>query len=441
VSIKTDRLAALFPDIYASREGASLLHRLLDAIGAENVHADTAVKVLLKSHWVDYATGGGLDGLGALLGVSRRLLADGTPEDDGTFRPLLKSTVPSYIGGGTVEAIKGAVRAALGLPYDLDLFQKQLAGPGGSASNKLLELVAGLRTLVQIEEFSPKAEVILGHAAPTATGSTTTLEANFTTIQPAPPRIEWTFNQGGGRHLSLLRQDSGAGIVSTGEFEVPDQSTLLLAGKGVAGFSASIGTRDVTSWFKDIDGVSPPQLPEVPTGDSRWIFSAKVSAEFDVSSYDRGQSFDAAGFSVRMAWIREQPLTFDVIVPYFVEAAIRRILGGTGYETRFKVFKGLSLDAIQKVVDRSRAAGVRGMVQYSLALPGESTEKNPWEDQAATEAFSGLIEDRSSETNDTVEGLTVGALEHSLEMHDAFEHFAIGGVFNVSVFDGSFGFQ
>jgi len=72
-----------------------------------------------------------------------------------------------------------------------------------------------------------------------------------------------------------------------------------------------------------------------------------------------------------MAWIRYQPLTFDVVVPYFVDAAVKRVLAGTGYEKRFRV-SGLSLDAIQRVVDSKRAAGVRGMVQYSLSLPGES---------------------------------------------------------------------
>ena len=441
MSFKTDRLAALFPDVYAAREGDTLLHRLLDAFGAELVHGDTAVKDLLKSHWIDYAKGGGLDGLGALLGVSRRLLPDGTPEGDDTFRPLVKSTVPSFVGGGTVEAIKGAVRAALGLPYDLALFQKQLAGSSGKIPQGTSDLLAGLAGLVQVEEFSPKAEVILGNALPTTTGSTATLDVNFATIQPVPPRIEWSFTQGGGRRLSLVRQDTGAGIVSKGEFEVPQGSTLVLAGEGVADFSASIGTTDVTTSFVDVDGTSPPRLPEVPAGSSKWIFSAARAGEFDFSRFDRGETFDASAFSVRMAWIRYQPLMFDVVVPYFVDAAVKRILAGTGYEHRFKLFKGLSLDAIQKVVDNNRAAGVRGMVQYSLSLPGESSEKTPWEDQAATETFSGILEGRRTEIHDAGESLTVGALDSALETHDATEHFAIGGVFNVSVFDGSFGFQ
>jgi hypothetical protein len=441
VSFKTDRLVALFPEVYAARERDALLHRLLDGLAAELMHADAAVKDLLKSHWIDYTKGGGLDGLGALLGVARRLLPDGTPEGDDTFRPLIKATVPSFIGGGTVEAIKGAVRAALGLPYDLALLQKRLAGPGGNVTPGIADLVAGFAALVRVEEFSPKTEVVLGNAVPAATGSTAAIDVNFASIQPLPPRIVWTFTRGSGRNLSLVRQDTGAGIMSKGEVAVPEGSELVLAGAGTANFSASIGTANLTSWFVDVDGTSPPALPPIPAGSSKFIFSAKQAAQFDRSHFDRNETFDAAVFSVRMEWTRFQPLMFDVVVPYFVDAAVARILAGTGHEGRFKLFKGLSHDAIQRVVDASRAAGVRGMVQYSLSLPGESTERTPWEDQNAADALSALGEDHHRETHDADERLAVGALDSAAEVHDAGEHFAIGGVFNVSVFDGSFGFQ
>ena len=441
MSFKTDRLVALFPEAYAARERDALLHRLLDGLGSELMHADAAVKDLLKSHWIDYTKGGGLDGLGALLGVARRLLPDGTPEGDDTFRPLIRATVPSFIGGGTVEAIKGAVRAALGLPYDLALLQKQLAGPGGNVSQGIADLVTGFAALVRVEEFSPKSEVMLGSAVPTATGSTAAVDVNFATIQELPPRIVWAFTRGSGGHLSLVRQDTGAGIMSKREFAVPEGGELVLFGQGTASFSASIGTANVTSSFVDIGGTSPPALPPIPAGGSKFIFSAKQAGTFDVSLFDRNGTFDAAVFSVRMEWTRFQPLMFDVVVPYFVDAAVARILAGTGYEGRFKLFKGLSHNAIQRVVDTSRAAGVRGMVQYSLSLPGESTERMPWEDQNATDALSLAGEDHRRETHDADEILASGALDSAAEVHDAREHFAIGGVFNHSVFDGSFGFQ
>jgi hypothetical protein len=45
------------------------------------------------------------------------------------------------------------------------------------------------------------------------------------------------------RLRQVTQQDSGAGIMSKGEFEVPEGSTLVLAEDGAPGFSASIGTR------------------------------------------------------------------------------------------------------------------------------------------------------------------------------------------------------
>jgi hypothetical protein len=441
MSFKTDRLVALFPDAHAAREGSSLLHTVLDAVGAELLRGDAAIKDLLKSHWIDYAKGGGLDGLAALLGVARRLLPDGTPEGDDTFRPLVKSTVSSFIGGGTVEAVKGAVRAALGLPYDLTLFQRQLETRGGPNAASIATFVDGLASLVSIEEFAPKLEVILGSAAPAAAGSTVTLALDFSSVEQVPPRIEWTFTQGGGRRLSVLLQDTGAGIVGDAAFEVPQGKTLVLSGATVADFTASIDSTDVTSRFTANDGASAPALPLVPSGQSKWVFKAERGAVFGDSGFDANETYDAAAFSIRMQWLRRQPLVFDVIVPFFVDAAVRRLVQGTGYENRFKLFKGLSLDAMQKVVDGSHAAGVRGMVQYAIALPGESSERQPWDDQDVVEQFTGALQASNGEVHDVAESLAAGALDNEVESHDAGEHFAIGGVYNVAVFDGAFGFQ
>ncbi|MBW8844283.1 MAG: hypothetical protein JF607_04840 [Burkholderiales bacterium] len=438
MSFKTDRLVALFPEAYAAREGASLLHTVLDALGAELMAGDATVKKLLKSHWIDYAEGGGLDGLAALLGVTRRLLPNGQPERDDTFRPLVRATVSSFQGGGTVEGIKGAVRAALGLPYDLTLFGQQLAR--NSANTAAIDtLIARLTALVKVEEFAPKLDVMLGSAAPTAAGSEVTLNLAISTIDATPPRIEWSFTSNA-RGLSLTQLDSGEGVVAEPDFILPHGATLLLEGSTAADFSASIGPVDVSSHFTSIGG-GAPRLPLVPPGVSRWSFAAAHGGVFDQSNFDADENFDASAFSVRMQWLRLQPLVFDVIVPFFTDAAVARAVAGSGYGNRFKIFQGLSHDAMQKVVDRARAAGVRGMVQYAISLPGESSEARPWDDQAALETFSGRLDHAITETQDAEESLTAGALDSEVEIHDSSERFVIGGVFNVAVFDGAFGFQ
>jgi hypothetical protein len=77
MSYKTEELANLLPDAYATDDAESLLYKLLDAAGAELMVADEKLKALLKSHWVDYASGPALDGLGAIFGVQRRVLQSG----------------------------------------------------------------------------------------------------------------------------------------------------------------------------------------------------------------------------------------------------------------------------------------------------------------------------------------------------------------------------
>jgi hypothetical protein len=149
MSYKTDRLTKLIPDAYGAKDSASLLYQILDSVGAELMDADAAIKNLLKSHWVDYASGTGLDGLGAIFGVARRQLVDGTPEPDNAFRLRLKSVVPLFTGGGTRRAVLGAVRSALGFPFDLG----QLNIPAQFAA-----LQQDLENLVNLVEFSPKPE-------------------------------------------------------------------------------------------------------------------------------------------------------------------------------------------------------------------------------------------------------------------------------------------
>src|ERR687898_2039262 len=104
MSYKSARLAALFPDVYSAADRGSVLGALLDAIGAELTAADESVKVLLRSHWVRYASHDGLDGLAASYGLERRTLRSGALEDDDALRRRLQERVVEYTGGGTVAA-------------------------------------------------------------------------------------------------------------------------------------------------------------------------------------------------------------------------------------------------------------------------------------------------------------------------------------------------
>jgi hypothetical protein len=420
MSYKTDRLVNLFPDAYAAKDPESLLYKLLDAIAVDLMAADEAIKRLLKSHWVDYASGQAIDGLGAIYGVSRRRLRGGTLETDDAFRQRLKSVVPLFTGGGTKRAIIGAVRSALGMPFDL------------SQLNLPPALQADVEKLVYIEEFSPKGERVVNKVVKEVDGaSELTLELNIPAVREERPTIQWKFTAGGARLLSLELLDPGRGIQSTESLIIPPGNTLTLSAEADGRLNAVLGLIDVTRQFTTLDGNTPAILPEVPVGRSEWRFRAK-SGLFDISTFDGDDTFDLPTFEVEMNWLRYQPLTFDVHVPYFLQEAVAALKALHKYEGRLFVFEGLPLEAIAEVVNQTRAAGVRGSVQFSLnfleihnqnekfALHGQHSVK---EDAGALERLAFIGENQMS------------------EHHDVGEIFAIGGVFDISTFDEGHGFQ
>jgi hypothetical protein len=431
MSIKTDRLVRLFPDAYAAREGASLLHRLLDAVGAELMSADGAVKQLLKSHWVDYAQADALDGLAATFGVARRRLVDGTPEPDDSFRRRLKGVVPFFTGGGTVKAVEGAVRSALGLPFDLELFGQEIAGPGVDPV-VVDTLIGGLAELVRVQEYSPKPESAL--SAPvtkSATVSEVTVEIDFASVLPTYPRIAWTFTAGGARFLTMQRLDTGQGIKSRSTLRVNPAETLYLTADGTGAIRVEVAGAEVTGQFTAWDGVGTPRMPPLPGPSTQWKFTA-MAATFDYARFDDTEGFDLPEFSVRFDWTRRLPLTFDVIVPYYIGSAVELVRKRAGYQGSLQLFEGLPLEVIQSVVEQTRAAGVRGRVHFTL---------NFAEDHATGESVAGLLEQATRESQDVLDTLAVGSINTGQERHDASDTLALGAVFDISTYDGSFGFH
>lgn len=428
---KTEELANLFPSAYAADDTGSLLYKLLDAFGAELMAADEKVKQLLKSHWVNYASGEALDGLGTIYGVQRRLLRDGeTRESDDNFRLRLKAVVPTFTGGGTKKAVLGAVRSALGLPFDLD----QLNLP--AEYDNLRKDVAALITLT---EFSPRAERLVDDAVvENGDASELTLVVDVPTVRQSRPRIRWTFRRDdeqkghSGRQLSLERPNIAEGIASKDALAVLPGETLLLSTDAGGNLSAVIGTRDVSGLFTNLDGSEPAVLPEVPPGRSEWRFRAQ-SGLFNFSKFDENETYDLPEFEVEMSWLRYEPLTFDVHVPYFLEESVNRLVERHQYSGNLFAFQGLPLERIQEVVDQTRAAGVRGQVHFSLNWVEDHDQR---EEHTRISAVH-----RASEDAGAADSLSVGSFNREAEAHDLGEAFVIGGVWDVSTFDGSYGFQ
>lgn len=422
MSYKTDKLVSLFPDPYAAEETESLLYKLLDAFGSALVQADEAVRQLLRSHWVDYASGSALDGLGSIYGVVRRQLQDDTLETDDAFRQRLRSIVRLFTGGGTPSAVIGAVRSAVGLPFDL-------------AQLNLPPEFDGLRDdiekLIYVEEFSPAGERLRGSSTAGAGQLTLTLE--IPGVRGTRPAIDWTFATSLKHPLSMELKGSGLGVKSKTHIVIPSGKTLTLSAGADGHLNAVLGLVDLTSEFTNLDGTTPAIMPEVPeTAVSEWLFRAH-GGRFDEGRFDGDEPFDMPDFAVQMSWLRYQFLTFDVHIPYFLEAAVDNLKQLHHYEGRLFIFKGLPLERLRDVVDQARAAGVQGSVQFSLSfLDVHNQQENfTWrgahairEDAGASDA--ALI---ASSVNDIGD-----------ERHDAREAFVIGGVFDVSPFDRGHGF-
>jgi hypothetical protein len=418
---KTDRLAALFPDAYAANDRESLLYKLLDSFGAELLLADDAIKRLLKSHWVNYAEGAALDALGAIYGVQRRQLRDQAQyEGDEAFRLRLKSTVRVYAGGGTRAAVLGAVRAALGLPYRLE----ELALPPEFAA-----LRGEIEQLIRLVEFSPRADRLASSAVAEVGGaSRIALEVDAATVQAARPRIEWRFTQGGGRRLRLQIGDQG--WKADERLIIPPGSQLVLSSEESGLLSATLDGRAITAQFSSLSG-GPPIMPAVPPGRSEWLFSA-VSGLYDIGVFDQADSFDLPLFSVELIWISQEPLTFDVFVPYFLEQAVATLAQRRGYTGKLLVFSGLPPERIQEVIDQTRAAGVRGSVHFTL---------NFYDDHQMRDLLLIAGGHAARETHEQSDSLAVGSINQAAEIHDQEDRLVIGAVFDISPFDSSHGFM
>ncbi len=431
MSYKTDKLVELFPDVYATDDTESLLYKLLDAVGAELMVADEKIKALLKSHWVNYASGSALDGLGSIYGVRRRVLRDGETresdeqESDEQFRLRLKEVVPLFTGGGTVKAVLGAVRSALGLPFDLD----QLDLPPDQTA-----LRDDIENLVVLTEFSPTSERLVDDAVAEIGGaSELTLEVEAPTVREVRPRVAWTFRAGGGRRLSVERLDTGAGVKSDDGLVVPQGSTLILSADERGRLVAVLGGEDVSGLFTNLDGTAPAAIPEVPPRRSEWRFRAQ-SGLYDVGTFDGDDTYDLPLYEVEMRWTRNEPLTFDVHVPYFLQRSVDALKQRHKYEGDLMVFEGLPLERIQDVVDQTRAAGVRGNVRFTLDFYENHDHR---EGRCAT-----LAVHRATENLAAADSLTVGSFNRETESHDPDDAaFVIGGVWNVSKLDEGHGFQ
>lgn len=350
VLAKTRRLADLFPAAYATDDTGSLLFRLLDVVGAELAGAEDHLRTLVKSHWVDYATGPALDGLAAIFDLGRRRLGDGSPEPDASFRARLRSVVPLFTGGGTVAAVRGAVRSALGLPFDLG----SLPLPDG--------LRADLESLITIAENVEAVDRVVGDAVGDGDGAEVRMTVRPESVVDSYPAVTITAGVATGWSVRVTRTGAPA-IQTVDDFLLPPDVPLVLTDAGGGVLRAQLGPDVVTSSFVSLDGATPARLPIVPGGrPSEWLVSVR-SAPFDLAVFD-DHSFGPPDLHVELSVRRARPLTFEVHIPADVPSVVEALRVRHAYAGPLFLFEGLPREAIQQVVDDTRAAGVQGTVVW-----------------------------------------------------------------------------
>ncbi len=118
-------------------------------------------------------------------------------------------------------------------------------------------------------------------------------------------------------------------------------------------------------------------------------------------------------------------------VPYFLKEAIAGLAAFYKYPGSLFVFEGLPVEALVDVVDQTRAAGVRGSVQFSL---------NFLEAHNQSERFTVDGQHSIAERMDVAEALTATSVNDNAEDQDMRETLVIGAVWDISPLDQGHGF-
>jgi hypothetical protein len=107
---KIDFLLQHIPDKAYNTSPSSNIYRLLSSVSEQLDMFVEDTEKIRNSKFVDYAEGEDLDKIARILNLERL-----SNENDRTFRGRIKSKVPSFIGGGTLESIRQVIVNLLGV--------------------------------------------------------------------------------------------------------------------------------------------------------------------------------------------------------------------------------------------------------------------------------------------------------------------------------------
>lgn len=298
---RAEKIAGRLPHFYRGWDKSSAVRTLVEGVGMQLDEAEKDLSGIMRSHWVDTASGGELDRMGELFSVRRK-----DEEPDREFRGRIKAAIISYKGGGTTGSIRMLVRITLGLPPE---------------------------TPLAIEE-NPRVPVKKDWKV--RAGSEWTV--NPMSVEDAVPEITISVNTEGARiaEPTLANLTTGESITFRGEMVYGDVLRL-------ADGKATLNGKDVTSLM------SMTGVPALPRRKSKWKYTEAVGANvgaFDEARFDKSVFAIDISSTVTMEWTARRPATFVVSVP-------KPYLDRAGVSARY----------LQDLIDGVKACGVRAEIK------------------------------------------------------------------------------
>jgi hypothetical protein len=311
---KSEKIAAKLPHFYKSWDKNSLVFRFIDSAGVQLSDAERDLFNILKSHWVDTARSGDLDRIGRIYNLKRN-----PGESDSDYMARIKSSIQEFKGGGTINAIKTALRTALSLPdgYNIDIIE------------------------------NPKKEMSYNQKAKAGDESGTWKIKSFS-VSDSKLTITLGVESSGDKEKTkienpkLTNLETGESVLFNGS--ISEGKELVI--KDGAGILNKIDVTHKLSIQKSPDNIM------LPRKDSLWEYTETLKssigrfdfAKFDESVFEVGVPTANIGFK----WTADLQSTFEVVLP-------KSILEERGFSREY----------VQNVVDRIKAIGVDGIVRLA----------------------------------------------------------------------------
>jgi hypothetical protein len=298
---RTEEISDRLPHFYRYWEPGSSIYHFIAAPGKCLDEAEKELVSIMRAHWVDTASRGDLDRLGAVYNIKRK-----ESEPDPDFRNRLKIAIISYEGGGTIDAIQMLARIMLRLPQDHPvqiienppaIYQENWKGSAGHE---------WFVTPRSIQETVPEITIAVETADAKVTDPT------------------------------IINVTTGESITFKGDLLYGD---ILIIKNG----QAMLNDQDHT------DRLSTADMPKLPRTESKWQYTESVGA--NLGTFDSTQ-FDGSFFEVEIVssaifkWTASKAATFELHIP-------REILTKAG----------VTPESMQDILNSVKACGVKAEVK------------------------------------------------------------------------------